>query len=221
MTDNQVATAAVAEEKVEILNKDEHVAWVDLVDGEWTYSPASLPINDYRFTAKYGGETSAGWQLTVKDPPNLDDFSDITLGPLRQFERTYFSVTSTTSGPIASWQAPMEGTISKRLELYANRGPDANYSLIVTFTFKQEYQQVSFLFVSSDLIEYGQKKAEAFNASGRMMDVVDLLNAPDGRKELNSDAVNSPIRTLKFTLSPEVGRPNALRYFLDDIMMVP
>lgn len=94
-------TSVNEEERVEVLNFDQHVGWANVVEGKWSYTQAGLTPGSYNLSGKYKGKVSSTWRVNVTEPPVSDNLDGAPSGYFKRHERPYFSVEETRGSALS------------------------------------------------------------------------------------------------------------------------
>ena len=223
MTDNQLATAAVAEEKVEILDNNDHVAWVDVVDGNWTYTPTSLPYGEHRFTARYGGRTSSDWPLIVQARRRVDDFEDAAEAEYTTLVRPFFTATAIVTG----WPAEKgmainyaSGTETLYLEFWAVRSASVDFTTTVNVVFKELCESVEILAFAFHTPPRHTNKVDAIGENQQVVASEDFSSWGEGEIRRVILKGGDKISSLRFQLVPGLGLNPREFLWVDEIVLI-
>lgn len=86
------------EDKIEILDDGNHLAWADVSNGHWSFSPAGLAVGPHSLTAKYQDKVSAAWRVEVAAPENVENFDSLTEYYYPAVQLPFFSASMKTPG---------------------------------------------------------------------------------------------------------------------------
>jgi hypothetical protein len=203
----QTSQSVYTDEQVEILDNDDHLGWADVVDGNWTFPSALLPVGTHKLTAAFRGKTSAVWNVVVTPPVDVDDLESAVLGNItKPLVRPFYTL---TSAPVGSWQyTPVRvrayhyppGIQGKALYLFCTVVGESPREVTMGMVFNIPYLAVSFWSYVNGSRGAGVMKVDAFDAQDGLVGSFDFTSLPEAqpREVILTAPVGARIKSLRF-----------------------
>ncbi|MFJ5296214.1 hypothetical protein ACIQAL_06775 [Pseudomonas sp. NPDC088368] len=210
------------EDRVEILDQDEHVGWADIKDGIWSYDLSDLDEGDHRVVGRYRGTDSTPWLFAQGASEYVEDFEGLPSERFTEFEQSWYSAIwapqnpNNALRPKATLNGSRLGLHGKALDLVAQRVNGIVSDCIYTMTFHSLWKTVTFDCYVQTHTEASRRWIETLNDSNDILNSFTLPHTRGLQRIVLSNGERS-IRALRFNLIPADEGGAALRIYVDTL----